>query len=135
VMTYYNDSVSIALVNLFPNIGLDKSKFRALCTFLSSSLFFSFFYFYFFFFFFCNTLISFFFFAAIWYEKGNRRKFFEKYAREHSFDPRVPKNWYKEPVERILNTKVCDIKDKKSEKRQKKKILNGNEMLIFIGSK
>ena len=37
---------------------------------------------------------------------ARRRKFFEDYARSHSFDYTNPYNWYLEPYERILATKV-----------------------------
>eukprot|EP00026_Physarum_polycephalum_P000822 Phypoly_transcript_00823.p1 GENE.Phypoly_transcript_00823~~Phypoly_transcript_00823.p1 ORF type:complete len:527 (-),score=83.80 Phypoly_transcript_00823:937-2517(-) len=34
---------------------------------------------------------------------GNRRRFFENYAREHGFDPLVADNWYSQPPSRFLS--------------------------------
>lgn len=34
------------------------------------------------------------------------KKFFESYAKAFHFDPRDPANWYKQPVNRIMEYKV-----------------------------
>jgi hypothetical protein len=44
-----------------------------------------------------------------WVDVGPKRKFFEDYAKEHGFDPLVAENWYIQPRERILSTKVCSL--------------------------
>lgn len=36
----------------------------------------------------------------------NRKKFFERYAREHGFDAKDPEGWYKQSKKQILATKV-----------------------------
>lgn len=38
-----------------------------------------------------------------WNSKSNRRAFFEKYARDHGFDPLNPFNWYSQPTKRIIS--------------------------------
>lgn len=43
---------------------------------------------------------------AHWNSKENRRAFFEKYAKDHDFDPLVPSNWYSHPIKRIMSQKV-----------------------------
>lgn len=35
-----------------------------------------------------------------------RRKFFENYAKDHSFDPHVPDCWYSQSIDSILQIKV-----------------------------
>lgn len=40
----------------------------------------------------------------------NRRVFFEKYAKQHNFDPRKAENWYSQPKERIMVQKVLAMK-------------------------
>jgi len=46
-------------------------------------------------------------FTAQWFSKENRINFFATYAKEHSFDPLLPENWYKQSRERITSTNVC----------------------------
>eukprot|EP00026_Physarum_polycephalum_P002504 Phypoly_transcript_02511.p1 GENE.Phypoly_transcript_02511~~Phypoly_transcript_02511.p1 ORF type:complete len:789 (+),score=87.01 Phypoly_transcript_02511:70-2436(+) len=72
VMLYYNNSVSRALKDVFPNIGLKKSK-----------------------------LLD----RFLWYNVENRRKFFEKYARQNGFDHSVAENWYAQSREKIMAVK------------------------------
>eukprot|EP00026_Physarum_polycephalum_P001631 Phypoly_transcript_01633.p1 GENE.Phypoly_transcript_01633~~Phypoly_transcript_01633.p1 ORF type:complete len:1064 (+),score=132.57 Phypoly_transcript_01633:31-3192(+) len=42
---------------------------------------------------------------APWNEPKERRKFFETYAAQHSFDPLIPGNWYNQPEASIWETK------------------------------
>jgi hypothetical protein len=49
------------------------------------------------------------FFLAPWRVIGNRRKFFENFAKEHGFDPLVPENWYLRSRKQIANYKVLFI--------------------------
>ena len=35
-----------------------------------------------------------------------RQEFFEEYARQHSFDPHDAEQWYLQPIEKIIATKV-----------------------------
>lgn len=44
--------------------------------------------------------------SEYWNEVQNRRKVFEEYAKEYNFDAYRPSDWYSQPVERIINTKV-----------------------------
>jgi hypothetical protein len=44
--------------------------------------------------------------GRFWHSAPNRRKFFEEYAREHYFDPRIPTNWYEVSREDIMTSKV-----------------------------
>eukprot|EP00026_Physarum_polycephalum_P002112 Phypoly_transcript_02116.p1 GENE.Phypoly_transcript_02116~~Phypoly_transcript_02116.p1 ORF type:complete len:954 (+),score=114.83 Phypoly_transcript_02116:59-2920(+) len=43
-------------------------------------------------------------FKTQWNFIGNRKKFFEKYAKENGFDPLNPEEWYRQPRKRILAT-------------------------------
>ena len=126
MLAYHNFSVARALLDLFPNIfGFDKSKFRS-SMFSSeaeqgrgekggkrrgqrandrmSELYYyniiSLFIFIFILFWLINCYISGLAVAAV------RRKFFEKYAKLHQFDPLVPNDWYRQPAYRILAEKV-----------------------------
>eukprot|EP00026_Physarum_polycephalum_P001387 Phypoly_transcript_01388.p1 GENE.Phypoly_transcript_01388~~Phypoly_transcript_01388.p1 ORF type:complete len:627 (+),score=98.80 Phypoly_transcript_01388:211-1881(+) len=36
-----------------------------------------------------------------WHNEGNRRKFFEDYAKENGFDPLIPENWYSQKLSAI----------------------------------
>ena len=97
MVAYHKGSISRALMDLFPNIGLDKSKLY----YLSMSLFVS------------STPLQanqlFFSFLAPWSEASNRRKFFEEYAKVNGFDPLVPSNWYSQPSEKIMMCKVYQL--------------------------
>eukprot|EP00026_Physarum_polycephalum_P001731 Phypoly_transcript_01733.p1 GENE.Phypoly_transcript_01733~~Phypoly_transcript_01733.p1 ORF type:complete len:1003 (+),score=155.23 Phypoly_transcript_01733:421-3009(+) len=75
VIKHHNNSVARALIDLFPKIGLEKTKF-----WVQSS----------------SNLLS------AWRDPTTRRKFFEKYANVHSFDPRVPENWYSQPKKQLM---------------------------------
>jgi hypothetical protein len=52
--------------------------------------------------FYLNSLIS----ILVYRDPGNRRLFFENYAKQHSFDPHNPEHWYSQPRDRILEFKV-----------------------------
>lgn len=78
VIKYHNHSIPKALVELFPEINLEKSKF-----FASSS---------------SST--------SMWRDPQKRRKFFENFAKENSFDPIVPENWYKQSKKSIMAREV-----------------------------
>jgi len=73
VLSHYN-GITRALIDLFPSIGLDESKFPHYPN-------------------------------RHWLEIGNRRNFFEKFAKDNHFDPLIPTNWYKVPKETIQATK------------------------------
>lgn len=112
-------------MDLFPEIGLDISKFHHQRIILFFIYFFkniSFIFFLFIFsflflfslcfsffvssFFFPFSFLSFLTLLDVWKEKENRRKFFEHYARDTGFDPLVASNWYNQPREQIKALRV-----------------------------
>ena len=48
-----------------------------------------------------------------WNDADNRRSFFEKYAKEHGFNPLVPENWYTISAYDCMTQKVRKNKNKK----------------------
>jgi hypothetical protein len=93
-MFYHGNSVVQALVDLFPEIGLQKSQFQRTshlfiypCCQPSLSL-----------------LISY---KDVKHDIGSLRKFFEQYAKDNGFDPLVPEHWYQQATSRLLFIKVC----------------------------
>ena len=102
-MSYYNNSISQALSDLFPDIGINKlHTYKAvtprsmllyppssslLCTLFSTAQ---------------QT-------AVPWDKAETRRKFFERYANEHSFDYLIPTNWYEQPIGDILSYRVSPL--------------------------
>lgn len=99
-MSFHNNSVARALGDLFPEITFDPSLFHSnICIILLFYLFY--------------IIICFFVFIDLycyldWMDVRNRRKFFEKYAREHGFNPTDPEGWYKQNKKQILETKVLN---------------------------
>ena len=79
IIKHHNNSVARALIELFPKIGLEKTKFWV----QSAS----------------TQLIA-------WRQEETRKKFFEKYAEVHSFDPNVAENWYLQHKKKILAFEV-----------------------------
>jgi hypothetical protein len=56
-----------------------------------------------------STQVVHFFITNIWQEWDNvenRRKFFEKYAKDRGFDPLNPENWYLQTSQSVRFTKV-----------------------------
>lgn len=121
-MRYYQggQSVTAALFNLFPEIGLDINKFRIVPSKYSS---FKPFYFYLIFIF-ClkpkfkatRIFLDSFFFCSLffmwllgnhWLEFDNRRQFFYKLAESQGFDPLIADHWYKVDT-KMLNSKVTE---------------------------
>ena len=87
-------SVSIHLDYRFIKVCLFFSFFY--CSFFSSSLLFFLFLF----------LLLANFVSETWDNDHKRRLYFERYARENSFDPLIPQNWYSQGREKILATTV-----------------------------
>lgn len=85
-----------AITRLFPELRLEKSAFPfPQCMYiLSFRLFLLFYSFY------CIII------EAWWRSVGNRRKFFEMYATTHNFDSLQPDQWYSQPRDKIMATKV-----------------------------
>jgi len=79
------------LCDLFPNIGLEKSKLGTYSLFKKI------------------YVLIYFFSSANGYNFGSkdwRRNFFEQYAKAHNFDPLNPNNWYMQPLAKIKAAKV-----------------------------
>ena len=103
MIAYYSGSTIAALLHLFPEIGLDRSKFPmmpSVSRFYFSSC--------------CCVNINIIFFSPSqslgnhWADIDNRRKFFDKVAEEKGFDPLVAEHWY-EIVPQMLNSKVFTV--------------------------
>ena len=102
MLVYYKFSVAAALLDLFPNIGLTKSKF--MCMFFLFFFFFyshSFIYTSFLFFNYCN--------AVFWRDSNNRRRFFEEYAKEEGFNPLIAADWYTQTLDKLMLNKVSQF--------------------------
>lgn len=78
VLSYHGNSVSKALMDLFPNIGLDRSKFNFPISMLSNS----------------HKIFITYKNIEYWNKPSNRRKFFEDYAKVNQFDPFDVDKWY-----------------------------------------
>ena len=99
-MSYYNNSISQALSDLFPDIGINKlhtykavtPRSMLLCPPSSSLL--------------CTLFSTAKQTSVPWDKAETRRKFFERYANEHSFDYLIPTNWYEQPISDILSYRV-----------------------------
>jgi hypothetical protein len=102
VLYYHQYDLALALVELFPEIGLKKSMFPNKTSpncMLSCSHILSF----------NSTLII----DTAWHAPGARRKFFESYAKRKGFDPLIPENWYNQAHIRLLG-QVFSMEDKET---------------------
>jgi hypothetical protein len=88
-LLYHDRSVTKALLDLFPNIGLDKYKIPVPSTLPSI------------------YPPSFNIQTDEFRKTKARIKFFEDYARAHKFDPLVATNWYTQPREELYSFRVC----------------------------
>jgi len=91
VLSYFEGSLTRALVGLFPEVSFDESKFLIvpsmpfyfcchsvlLCSLFSPHSF-------------SNLFIT----GAFWKELKNRKKVFDRFAKENKFDPLIADNWY-----------------------------------------
>lgn len=93
MISYHNGSVSKALFDLFPAIGLDKVKMglRMLLLLLC---------------FYCYYYLLLIIIVAPYSDLQSRRHFFEKYAEENGFDYNNAENWYSHSKSSILSQKV-----------------------------
>ena len=94
MMAFHEGSISKALMDLFPDIGLEEPLLQA-----HKSIFLVYFFLcicFAFFVSFFNILL------AVWKSAENRRNFFEKYAKKKGFDPLDPEPWYNQSKEDIL---------------------------------
>eukprot|EP00026_Physarum_polycephalum_P001164 Phypoly_transcript_01165.p1 GENE.Phypoly_transcript_01165~~Phypoly_transcript_01165.p1 ORF type:complete len:960 (+),score=125.04 Phypoly_transcript_01165:678-3557(+) len=74
VLALYNKSFIKALLDAFPDIGLDDSRFPNIS-------------------------------RGYWENVGNRRIFFDNFAKERGFNPLVPTNWYSVSPKSVKDTK------------------------------
>jgi hypothetical protein len=120
----YFTSFTSALVHLFPNIGIDTTKFNSTprmllffrfsfllpyavhCLFVVFYLFIIFYYF-FSFSFHCLKYIHNTYKGNYWKDDNNKRKFFIDFAKEKKFDPLHPQNWYSLSFSDFHTLKVC----------------------------
>lgn len=97
MLLYHNYNITQALLELFPEIGLKLTRFQQRIQF--------FYYFY-------ISLVCYgiyVYFSASWVGEDSRRKFFERYAKENKFDPLIADNWYSQPRDKLLASKVLII--------------------------
>lgn len=91
VIYYHNENLSQALLDLFPDIGLQQHKFY-LCMSINCFI----------------MILNYFdvFHKGGLHTSANRRKFFVDYALQNGFDAEIPDNWYNQPKERIMSAQV-----------------------------
>ena len=96
MLQYHKRSLRNALLDLFPDIGLDRTKLtRISCPPLSLSHLPA------------PSCTSFFnLFVASWQDPSTRRKFFEDIAHLNGFDPLKAENWYQQLSSLVLSIKV-----------------------------
>lgn len=86
MVLYYNNQLSQALADLFPDIGFDKVLLRKNCMLQTTSW---------------NYILILYLDAV-----AKRRSFFENYANTHGFYSHRPEDWYSHPRDSLLATKV-----------------------------
>lgn len=102
VMFHYGGSISKALVDLFPDIGLQKNKLANLHSGRNSGLVN-----------YTNTITT----AGaeqtctpirrnFFNNKFRRKQLFEQYAAENGFDPFIPANWYNQSRRKVMAHQV-----------------------------
>lgn len=77
-LDYYGRNHAKALLDVFPDIGLDEQKFRVKNS-MSKGVF----------------AIPYSFEGSYWNNRENRKHFFDLFAENRNFDPLVAGNWYK----------------------------------------
>lgn len=88
IKVYFNNNVPQAITATFPDIGLDVKQFSSMFSFIFLDYQ-------------SNEYLD----PRKDLSKSNR-SFFENYAKAYNFDPEVAKNWYKQPIKRIMNFRV-----------------------------
>src|SRR5271163_996730 len=99
VLAHFCGNFVEALFSLFPEIGLEKSKFLVL-----PSRLFLFVYIYIYIYIYILVLILFE--VNYWEDVNNRRKLFDKFAKSKKFEPLIPTNWYTWTKTDLLSFKV-----------------------------
>lgn len=90
MLYYYNESFVDALIDLYPNLGLEKHKFHFMQSIKS------------------GKILRFLTFMAgnHWSSSANRRGFMDSLAKKFGFEPLVPENWYSVPINAVTDEKV-----------------------------
>ncbi len=81
-----------AAIQLFPEIGLEETKFTRVKGIGVYNRIFP------------NNKLG-----GYWHDIQNRRNFFIEFAKKHNFDPLVAENWYNYTVDSFLGLKVCCV--------------------------
>lgn len=92
VLQYFNGNSFKALVEAFPNIGLNETRFPQPSNPISFIIFRTK----------CVLL------EVFWQLESRRREFFESFSRDNGFDPLVPENWLS-AAESLNSLHVCEI--------------------------
>lgn len=95
-MAFYSGSMVNAAIDLFPEIGLDRSKFAQLPSMIIICVVI------------CYIRLKMFV-EGFWQEMGNRRKYLEDYAKEKGFNPLNPDPWYSVSLADFMSYKARDI--------------------------
>ena len=88
-MCYYSNSPFFPALHLFPEIGLDVTKFASVPS--KKTL---------------RNIELIIYLEFHWSDNYNRRQFFEQVAQKRGFDPLIAENWYKVRNTFMLNLKV-----------------------------
>lgn len=95
MLSYYDGSLSKALLEIYPDIGLQKSQFKFTSMFPGIAI---------------NkdiiTIINIILLDETWKDPNNRKQFFIEFANQNNFDYGVPENWYNISQSSILARKV-----------------------------
>lgn len=86
---HFSSSYIKAVLELYPNIGLDEAKFNRAPS-MSSRVF--------------RCLLNYL--LANYWTKANIKKFFNNFANARNFDPRDPSNWYQFTYRDITQSEV-----------------------------
>lgn len=92
ILDIYNNNLSSALVDLFPDIGIDAVRFQRVPGKRRTT----------------NDCVCYIYYllpAQHWDSVDKQREMFVTFAKEHNFDPNVPENWYAS-AHSIHNSKV-----------------------------
>lgn len=96
ILTYYDNNFGIALEKIYPNIGLDSSKFK----FMQKRIFvIGLFYIYYL----CHYFDIF---AEYWKDEDNQRAFFMEVANQKGINTQVASDWYSISLWDILRQQV-----------------------------
>lgn len=93
MLFYHRSNYILAVMALFPDIGVDRTKFAHYPCMFSN----------------INQLTANYFLAGYWKNPKNVRKFFTDLAEEKKYDPLVAENWYWLTHNTVLGMKVQNV--------------------------